>query len=59
MKVENGKITECTESELFDYWLKRFDSVYTYEQFKLSLIKKGVRIVGKHGGNNEKTMRGR
>lgn len=56
MKIENGKITECTESELFDYWLKRFDSVYTYEQFKLSLIKKGVRIVGKHGGNNEKTM---
>ena len=46
MKIENGKITECTEPELFDYWLKRFDSVYTYEQFKLSLIKKGVRIVG-------------
>jgi len=44
MKVENNKIVECTESELFDYWLQHYDEIYTFEQFKLSCIKHGTHI---------------
>ena len=45
MKTEQGKITECTDAELFDHWLKHFDSMYAYEEYKGACIAKGVKIV--------------
>lgn len=45
MKVINNKIIEITESELFDYWLKRYDEIYTFEEFKYSMIQYNVKIV--------------
>lgn len=45
MIIENGKIVECTDAELFDYWLKRFDDAIPYESFKYGCTANGVRIV--------------
>lgn len=45
MKIENGKIVECTDAELFDYWIERFDDVCPYESFKYACTANGVRII--------------
>lgn len=44
MKVINGKIREASESELFEYWLKHFDDIYSYQDYKQSMIRHGVII---------------
>ena len=45
MKVENGKIIEATDSELFEYWLQHFDEIMPYEAYKFACTANGVRIV--------------
>jgi len=45
MIVKDGKIIEATDSELFEYWLQRYDEIMTYEAFKFACTANGVRIV--------------
>lgn len=45
MIIKDHKIIECTESELFDYYISRgFDSIYSFIEYKNLLINKGVKI---------------
>lgn len=45
MKVIDNKIIEITESELLEYWLKRYDDIYTFDEFKYSMIQHGVKVI--------------
>lgn len=45
MKIKNGKIIEITETELFNYWLCHFDEIYTFDEYKLSMINHNVKII--------------
>lgn len=45
MKVENNKIIECTESELFIFWLKRWSDVFDFYSYKEQCKKNGVKII--------------
>ena len=46
MKIENDKIVEATENELFDYYLDHnYDDVMTFSDFLWSMRKAGVRII--------------
>ena len=48
MKIENGKIVEATESELYDYWLSRdFCELYSFEYYKWLCKNAGTKIVNK------------
>ncbi len=44
MIIKDGKIIECTDIELFEYWLKRYDDVYSYPDFKQKMVELGVLI---------------
>lgn len=33
MKIENGKIKECTENELFCYWLGRYSEIISFPDY--------------------------
>ena len=45
MKILNGKITEATDAELFEYWIRRFDAVMPYEVYKAACVRHGTKIV--------------
>lgn len=45
MKIENNKIVEATEIELYEYWLKRYDDVMSFTDFKDQMIELGVKIL--------------
>ncbi len=45
MIVVNNKIIACTESELFDYWLTRYDDIWSYPEYKRRMVEAGVEIV--------------
>lgn len=45
MEIVNNKIVSATEEELFDYWLKRFEDIYTFDEFLFAMKHKGVNIV--------------
>ena len=48
MKIENGKIVEATENELFEYYLNRgYDDVMSFSDFLWSMRKAGVKIADK------------
>ena len=42
MEITNGKITKCTNSELYEYWLKRYDDFISYPDFKAACIEAGT-----------------
>lgn len=44
MKIENNKIVEVTEGELYAYWLKRYDDVMDFVTFLCHMKKAGVKI---------------
>ena len=46
MIIENGKITQATEDELFKYWLKQWSDLYSYSDYKRRMIRLGVDIIG-------------
>ncbi len=53
MKVENGKIVECTEIELFHYYLTRdWDTVFPFDEYKRRCAANGTKITNakKKGG---------
>lgn len=46
MKIENGKIVEATESELFDRWLScDYCEIYPFDYYKWLCKEKGMKIV--------------
>lgn len=45
MRIEKGRIIECTESELFIFWLKRWSDVFDYYSYKEQCKKNGMKIV--------------
>lgn len=46
MKVENGKITECTEVELFEYYLTRgWDDIMPFTEYKEKCEKNGTKVI--------------
>ena len=45
MIIVKGKIKECTEAELFEYWLKRYTEIMSYSEFKYRIIAAGTRVV--------------
>ena len=55
MKVENGKITEATEDELFERWLEtEYYDFYDFETYLCKMQKAGVRVVDEtEGRQNE------
>ena len=50
MKVENGKIVEATEEEMFDYYLTReWDLVMSFSEYLRKCKENGTRIVKTKG----------
>ena len=46
MKLENGKIVEATENELFAYWLSRgYDDIIDFGTYKFICEKNGTKII--------------
>jgi len=45
MKVENNKIVEATEAELYFYWLKSgYENIYSFKEYVAACIKVGTSI---------------
>lgn len=50
MVTLDGKIVECTEAELFSYWLSReFDDVMSYPAYRAGCAAAGTKIVENEG----------
>ena len=48
MKVENGIIVECTENELFKYYLEQeWDNIYSFPDYMNRCINAGTKIIEK------------
>lgn len=46
MVVKDNKIVECTEEELFNYYLSRgFDDIYSFPEYKQAVINKGTKVI--------------
>lgn len=46
MKVVGGKIAECSDEELREFWSSRLvDTGITYEQYKIGCMANGTKIV--------------
>lgn len=48
MKIIDGKIAECSEGELYGYYLERHidDMGYSFEEYKVACVRKGTKLVG-------------
>lgn len=44
MVVKKNRIVECTEDELFMFWLKRWSDLFDYYSYKKQMIELGVKI---------------
>jgi hypothetical protein len=44
MKIINGKIKECTEAELFIFWLKNWSWLIDFYSYKKSCQENGTKI---------------
>ena len=46
MKVENGKIVQATESELFLTYLRReYDDIMSFPEYKRRCIEQGTEVI--------------
>ena len=46
MKVENGKIAEATESELFEHYLKSgYDDIMSFTDYKRRCVELGTKFI--------------
>ena len=46
MKVEDGKIIQATEEELFAYYLRRgFDDLFSFDFYKTRCIELGTEVI--------------
>lgn len=47
MKIKNGKIVKCTESELYNYWLKsEMCEIMPFDYYKYIMRDLGIKIKG-------------
>ena len=44
MEITNGKITKCTNSELYEYWLKQWSDFMSYDDYKAVCIELGTTV---------------
>ena len=44
MTITDGKITACTEAELYEYWLKRYDDIISFPDYMEHMKDLGVTI---------------
>ena len=52
MKIDNGKIVEATEDELFEYYLKHdMDVCFAFQEYLIAMRKAGVKIADKRHNN--------
>ena len=50
MKIENNKIIEATETELFNIYLKRgYDDLFSFDFYKRRCIDLGTKIIAEKG----------
>lgn len=45
MKIENGKIIEATEKELYDYWLERFEEIMSFTDYLYCVQANGTKVI--------------
>lgn len=45
MKIENNKIVEATEDELYVYWLEHWDNLYAFDEYLQRMKDLGVKII--------------
>lgn len=45
MIIEDNKIIEATEDELYVYWLKHWDSLYSFDEYLQRIKNLGVKII--------------
>ena len=46
MKIENSKIIEATEEELFSYWLQSgYDDIIPFDTYMFKCEKNGTKII--------------
>lgn len=60
MKIENNKIVECTEDELFEHYLKAgFDEIFPFTEYKEQCEAHGTKVIkeGKKLWQNYPTTR--
>lgn len=44
MKIENNKIKECTEDELYDFWLKNWSDLIDYGTYRRRCKEMGMEV---------------
>jgi hypothetical protein len=44
MEIENGRIKECTEAELFIYWLNNWSHMIDFYSYKKACQELGTKI---------------
>ena len=44
MEIKNGKITKCTNLELYEYWLKQWSDFMSYDDYKAVCIELGTTV---------------
>lgn len=44
MKIENDKIVEATEDELYTYWLRTWSDFMPYTEYRTGCISSGIKI---------------
>lgn len=45
MKIENGKIVEVTEDELYSYWLQQWSDFMPFDEYFNRMKAEGVNIL--------------
>lgn len=53
MKIKNGKIAECTEAELFEYWLKRYAEIMSFTDYMRHCEAYGTLVTDKDADREE------
>ena len=44
MRIERGKIVSGTETELYEYWLKRYDDIFSWPEYLQRMKELGVKV---------------
>ena len=45
MKIENNKIVEATEEELYTYWLRAMSDLMPFDEYRWRMENIGVKII--------------
>lgn len=44
MKIKNSKIIECTQLELYDYWLKQWSDIFSFTEYMERVQELGTKV---------------